>query len=209
MGEYYFMNPGPNYFTGRNFILLPSFTTAITQGLPYKDWRPGMPLPDPSEDLGQVITKLAGVFSGLRTKKLDLSLWNTASVLTAERMFENSEIKELDLSMLNFNNCKTFDNMLRGCHGLKVLDFSNNSFPAMESCSEWMPMSLKILDISGWTDSLLKPNDDYDKRFLSPYAIHNLEHLFVNNNQQKLEVMRRYGMKESRVHVMYPDIFMR
>lgn len=199
MGKYYY--PEDNM----RLMLQPDFRKAIEKELPYKGWKPGMPLPSPSEDIGHIITDLTRTFYYISAKTLDLSLWNIDSVLTAVGMFESSAIEELDLSTLNFNNCKTIDNMFYDCQHLRVLDFSNNSFPAMTCCAYWISPNIKILDISGWKGSFV---EHYNSGYLSLpfYAKEHPEHLFVNNEEQKAEIIKIYGLKSNQVHAINSNL---
>ncbi len=198
MGKYYY--PEDNM----RLMLQSDFRKAIEKELPYEDWKPGMPLPNPSEDISHIITNLTRTFYYIRAKTLDLSLWNMGSVLTVQGMFESSAIEELDLSMLNFNNCKDFDNMLYDCYHLKTLDFSNNSFPAMGSCAYWLPSNIKVLDISGWKGPFVKNYSGYLS--LPFYAEEHPEHLFVNNEEQKAEIIKIYGLKSNQVHAINSNL---
>ncbi len=183
--------------------LLPAFREAIVDGQPYKDWSPGMPLPDPSKDLGYIVTNMAGTFYGIKVNTLDLSLWDTSNVLTVNRMFSESDIENLDLSMLDFAKCKDITSLFLGCVNLKSLDISNNSFPDMVCFSYWFPEYIEVLDISGFKKVPVGKNRN--NVFIPPYGIKHLKHLFVNNEALKAEIMRNCGLCDKQVHAINSD----
>lgn len=198
MGEYYCMR------FDLSLMLQPDFHDAIQRRHIYKNWRPGTPLPDPSTDIGYSVTNLDSTFYGFKVKRLDLSLWDVSHVITASQMFENSDIQELDLSMLNFDNCEDISFMFFGCDYLKTLDFSNNSFSKMSCCSNWLSSNIEVLDISGYEWSFTD-KDDCDNVLLPPYATKHLQHFFVNNEEQKAILITAYDLENNQVHAVNSD----
>lgn len=72
------------------------------------------------------VTKMSSMFRTLKNLTLDLSEFDTSSVIDMSEMFIfSSSLESLDLSSFNTGNVTNMDNMFTGCNNLTNLDLSN------------------------------------------------------------------------------------
>ena len=87
--------------------------------------------------------------------KVDLSEFNTESVLDMSSMFESSNIFSLDLNNFNTKRVKNMNSMFKWCQNLvllRVSNFDTSSVTDMSNMFLWVN-NLEKLDVSKWDTS--------------------------------------------------------